>query len=203
MHMNRSALACGFMIILLAAAPVFPASQAMSAEPKWGDKAYRYLIVDQDIRDVLTEFGRNIGVPTQIAASVGGRRIRGPLNAGVDVPARDFLQRLCESYGLTWYFDGTVLHISAAEEIETEVIKLNRDESGEVMRRLEGLGIPDSRFNLRVGDGGNVLSVSGPPAYRNLVRKTVSTVGADSKPRIVREAEVKDYVDVRVFRGGS
>ena len=44
---------------------VWHPSFAVAAEPAWPKEPYRYLVVDQDLRDVLTEFGRN-------AASVGG-----------------------------------------------------------------------------------------------------------------------------------
>src|SRR5215471_13490713 len=44
--------------ILLGAAAVAPAS---AAEMKWPAGPYNYIALDQDLRDALTEFGRNTG----------------------------------------------------------------------------------------------------------------------------------------------
>lgn len=187
------------MILAAAMAP----GAVGAAEAKWGEAPYKYLIIDQDIRDVLTEFGRNAGVPTQIAPTVSARRIRGPLESNSEGTAKDFLQRFCDSHGLVWYFDGTALHIASLEDLQTEMIKLEHAKSGDILRRLGELGHSDARFSLRATDNGGVLSVSGPPAFRALVRRTVSIAEAAGRFRPAREAEIKDAIEVRVFRGGS
>src|SRR5215471_7622238 len=89
-----------------------------ASEPKWPQGQYKYLVIDQDIKEVLTEFGRNIDVPVEVSDQVKGR-LRGQLPVAT---AREFLNQLCESYGLVWYFDGAALHINAKSEIKTELI---------------------------------------------------------------------------------
>lgn len=202
-RMTKAAVSVGlFAGALLLSASMLPAT-GHGAEPKWSTASYKYLIIDQDIRDVLVEFGRNANVPTQIAPTVGARRIRGPIASLQGGTAQDFLQRFCDSYGLVWYYDGTVLHIAALEDVQTELIKLDRARSGDILRRLGDLGMTDARFSLRVADNGGMLSVSGPPAYRSMVRKTVAIVEGAGKLRPARETDIKDDAEVRVFRGGS
>lgn len=184
------------------ALPVLLLLPASASNPPWGAKPYRYLIIDQDLRDVLVEFGRNLNVPTQVTPAIGGRRVKGPLHAAAGLTAREFLQRLCDGYSLVWYFDGTVLHISSAEEIGTDLVRIDRSWSSDILKKLGDLGLSDPRFTVRVADDGGVLSVSGPPAFRSLVRKAALTVSGGRKSRPAREAEMKDDVEVRVFRGG-
>ena len=93
---------------------MLPTGTAQSLEPKWATGPYRYIVVDQDIRAILTEFGRNMNVTVKVSDQVAVRRIRGRLPVA---GAKDFLNRLCESYGLAWYFDGAVLHISGTTEV--------------------------------------------------------------------------------------
>jgi type II secretory pathway component GspD/PulD (secretin) len=124
-------------------------------------------------------------------------RLRGRLGVA---PAREFLDRLCESYGLVWYFDGAVLHVSAKAEIRTELINIGRLPPGQVNEKLNALGIGDPRFPVRSTQDIGVVSVSGPPPFVSLVRQTLTSL---APPSPVREDSHGDEPRVRVFRGGA
>ena len=188
-------LALGSSAVCLA---MFFNYSARSAEPKWPAQPYRYMVVDQDLRDVLTEFGRNIGVPIRISDAAAGRRVRSEF---ATLGARDFLQRLCSGYGLVWYFDGTVLHISGDGEIRTEFITLAAVRSDKLLDRLNALGIADSRYAVRTTGKAGVVSISGPPPFLSLVRQTVDAMEKSMAPQPVREVKDGDEKKVRVFRG--
>jgi type III secretion protein C len=150
----------------------FLITPALSLAPKWPLGPYQYLVLDQDLKGVLTEFGRNIDVPVDVSDQVKGQ-LRGELPAA---GAEDFLNKLCESYGLVWYFDGAVLHINAKTEVRTELIDIGRLSSKDVAERLNSLGIADARFPIRTTPDAGVVSVSGPPPYRTLVRQTLAVM---------------------------
>jgi type II secretory pathway component GspD/PulD (secretin) len=189
-------------LALLFAVPLFGffSTAGHSMEPKWPKGTYKYIVINQDARDVLIEFGRNINLPMQVSPDIAGRQIRGGLP---ELGAKAFLERLCDSYGLVWYFDGTVLHVNVDGELGTELIVLNSVKPETALRRLEQLGISDPRFSIRATEDAGVISVSGPPAYRSLVRKTITALEESLRPRPVREVKIDDYAKVRVFRGGS
>ena len=171
---------------------------ARSAEPEWPAEPYKYIVVDQDLRDVLIEFGRNIGIHTKISDAVAGRRVRSEFTP---VGAREFLQRLCNSYGLVWYFDGTVLHINVEGEIRTELITLGNIRSDKLIERLGALGVADPRYAIRATDDANVVSISGPPPFLSLVHQTVTALEKSMAPQPVREVTDGDEKRVRIFRG--
>lgn len=148
---------------------------------------------------MLVEFGRNIRVSTKIGDGVAGRRVR---NDFAVLPARDFLQRLCDSYGLVWYFDSAVLHISSESEVRTELINLSSVAPDRLMEKLDALGVSDPRFGIRVNEDSSVVAVSGPPSFLELVGKTLSALEKAHAPRPVREVTNGDTLNVRVFRGG-
>jgi type III secretion protein C len=172
-----------------------PTCSAASAEMKWPQGLYRYVVIDQDIKDVLIEFGSNINVPVRVSDAVTGH-LRGPLPI---TTAEDFLKGLCESNGLVWYFDGSVLHISAAREIETVFIDIGRLRPKELSDKLLKLGIADSRYPVIATANADVLSVSGPPPYVSLVQRTAAAMVRAAVPR---QAPSGDEPRVRVFRGG-
>jgi type II secretory pathway component GspD/PulD (secretin) len=91
------------------------------AELKLPPGLYNYPVVDRDTKDLLEDFGKNIHIPVDVSERVTGRP-RGPLSSGT---AQDFLNRVCESEAIVWYFDGAKLYFSAASEIDSLIILLD------------------------------------------------------------------------------
>jgi len=182
--------------VLVVTAALASISSAFGMEPQWPAGPYKYMVIDQDVKGVLVEFGRNVGVPMDVSDQVKGR-LRGRLAVA---PAREFLDRLCDSYGLVWYFDGAVLHVSAKAEIRTELVSIGRLAPAEVSAKLNALGIADPRFPVRSTQDIGVVSVSGPPPFVSLVRQTLTAL---APPPPVREDSHGDEIRVRVFRGGA
>jgi type II secretory pathway component GspD/PulD (secretin) len=176
-----------FTAALMAVGPVHSADLQLPLGP------YKYLVVDQDIDGVLVEFGRNVGLQVDVSDRVKGR-LRGQISTAT---AREFLDGLCESYGLVWYFDGTTLHVNAKTEVRSELVSIGELSPDEATKQLSALGISDTRFPVRTTEGTGVLSVSGPPAFLSRVRQTFTAIG-----RRLREDNGGDEIRVRVFRGG-
>ncbi|MDB6454407.1 hypothetical protein [Falsirhodobacter sp. 20TX0035] len=179
-----SALACA-----LCAAGLSPAAAAI---PPWAGLPYDYVVLDQDIRTALTEFGRNMGVAVALTDGVKGRvhgRIEAPNAVG-------FLDAIANANGLVWYYDGAVLNVSAASEYATRTLSSGRMTGAAVTREMEGMGLADPRFGLRGSEDGRMILVSGPPAYVAMVEAFVR----DMQPA---EGPVGDDPRVRVYRGGK
>src|SRR4029450_999932 len=132
---------------------------AEALDPKWPPGPYKYVVIEQELKDALIEFGRNVNVPVKVSDEVKGK-LRGDLGAG---SAEDFFKRLTSSHGLVWYFDGSVLHVNSASELRTEVIDLGRILPTDVVSKLTKLGIADPRYPIRTTPGSVVISVSGAP----------------------------------------
>jgi type III secretion protein C len=178
--------------VLTAAAILVGMPQVAGAlDPKWPPGPYRYVVIEQDLKDALIEFGRNINVPVKVSDAVKGK-LRGDLGSG---SAEEFFKRLTASQGLVWYFDGSVLHVNSASELRTEVIDLGRILPTDVVSKLSKLGIADPRYPIRTTPGSGVISVSGPPPYIVLVRQTLIAMA--------RQVPEGEDTRVRVFRGSS
>lgn len=178
--------------VLMAAAILIGMPQVAAAlDPKWPPGPYKYVVIEQDLKNALIEFGRNINVPVKVSDEVKGK-LRGDLGAG---SAEDFFKRLTSGHGLVWYFDGSVLHVNSASELRTEVIDLGRILPTDVVSKLTKLGIADPRYPIRTTPGSGVISVSGPPPYIVLVRQTLIAMA--------RQVPTGEDTRVRVFRGSS
>jgi type II secretory pathway component GspD/PulD (secretin) len=173
--------------VLTAAILVGMPQVARALDPNWPPGPYRYVVIEQDLKDALIEFGRNINVPVKVSDEVKGK-LRGDLGAG---SAEDFFKRLTTGHGLVWYFDGSVLHVNSASEL----LDLGRILPTDVVSKLTKLGIADPRFPIRTTPGSGVISVSGPPPYIVLVRQTLIAMA--------RQIPQGEDTRVRVFRGSS
>ena len=68
--------------VLTAAAVLVSMPQVAGAmDPKWPPGPYKYVVIEQDLKDALIEFGRNINVPVKVSDEVKGK-LRGDLGAG-------------------------------------------------------------------------------------------------------------------------
>jgi hypothetical protein len=162
-------------VVLAAALVSLAGGPSRAAEPNWPAGPYNYYVVDQDLRAVLQQFGSNLGIPLRMSDSVPPTRLKGKLNAA---GAKEFLQWLCDSYGLLWYFDGGILHISTQSELANVYLDLGPVTLDELNQRLARAEIADARFALRPTAEPHLVAVMGPPVFLSLVRQTLSSMRA-------------------------
>jgi len=177
-------------------------SDAVSAgeNPAWFARPFQYVVINQDVRGILTELGHNVGVPVILSEKVGGR-VHGKVvdrakNEADRATAGEFLNRLAEANALTWYFDGSILYVSADQEYSTQFIEVGNLKPDAIVGELRRLALLDERFSVRSADNAGLLSASGPPAFIAVVRQVVEKM---RPPPIV----AGDDPRVRVFRGGA
>ncbi len=182
-------------IFLMAILCLFGASFAHAAEaPEWFSKPYAYVLVDQDVRGALEEFGHNLDIPVVLSDKVRGKA-RSTIRAAT---AGEFLQTLCSTNGLTWYFDGNLLYLNANDEIGTKLFKASALNLDQLQAYLNTLDVFGQQLSMRNGPEGDEVFVSGPPPYLALVQQHVDHL----QPKAVA-APVARERGVRVFRGAQ
>ncbi|MCA1489892.1 type III secretion protein [Ensifer sp. NBAIM29] len=178
---------CMFAVAILAA-PI----PAIAGAPRWYDSSYNYVLINQDVRDALNEFGRNLSIPVVVSDRIRGQ-VRGDVRAET---AKGFLDELTQANGLIWYFDGSILHINTSDEFSTQIINIGRADGRSVIDEIERLDLMDERFSIRTTDNAPALRVSGPPPFIAMVKQVVSSVQPPPRAQM-------DDPRVRIFRGGQ
>ncbi len=163
-------------------------------EPEWFSTPYAYVLVDQDVRSALEEFGHNLDVPVVLSEKVRGKA-RSTLRAAT---AGEFLQTLCSTNGLTWYFDGHLLYLNSSDEISTKLFKASALNLDQLQAYLNTLDVFGQQLSMRNGPEGDEVFVTGPPPYLALVQQHVDHL----QPTAVA-APVARERGVRVFRGAQ
>ncbi len=179
--------ACVFAIATLAST-----GHAFAEAPRWYDSRYSYVLINQDVRDALKEFGRNLSLPVVLSDRIRGQ-VRGEIR---EQTAGGFLDKLTQANGLIWYFDGSILHINASDEFSTQIINIGRANGRSVIDEIERLDLMDERFSVRATANAPALRVSGPPPFIAMVKQVAASIQPPPAMQV-------DDPRVRIFRGGQ
>lgn len=185
--MNHASI-CGFLLIHCTSLLAQESEVEWPADG-WKEREYRYVIIDQDVRDVLREMGHNLSLPVEISREVRGR-IRGDVQAE---SAAEFLQKISMANGLAWYFDGGVLHVATRGEMSQRRFELDGLDRQRLLDEIERTRI-GSPLRMRLVNDDSTLQVWGPPAWIEDVAGQVEGM---------RQPASHGTGRVRVFRGGT
>ncbi|MCP2090009.1 UNVERIFIED_ORG: type III secretion protein C [Paraburkholderia sediminicola] len=152
---------CAALVAAGALASPLPAHAERVA---WQGTRFEYVADHKDLKDVLRDFGASQHVMTWISPHVEGT-VSGRFNAA---PQR-FLDQMAESFGVLWYYDGSVLRIYGANEARSATLGLSNAGTEDLRRALGRLEIDDPRFPVRYDSVSGTAVVSGPPRFVELV----------------------------------
>jgi type III secretion protein C len=171
---------------LAVGATFFGARAAYAAPVHWRTSVVDYEAQGKDIKDVLRDFGASQGIPARIAPELSGT-----VSGKFHLPPRRFLDTLAASFGFVWYYDGEVLDISTASDMQSTLVKLDAASTDALREELERLHIVDERFPIVYDSAQGTALVSGPPRYVQMVK--------DVAARLDDNASHRSGTEVRVF----
>jgi type II secretory pathway component GspD/PulD (secretin) len=162
-----------------------------AGQPAWFSEPYPYVLVEQDLRKAMDEFGQHLNLTLVFSDKVRGKSqgvVRGR-------QAGDFLQNLCDANGLAWYVDGTTLYLTADDETVSQLFTARDTPLADVRRYLDALPVYGERLSVQGDAAGKELRVSGPPAYLARLQHYLN------QPRPPAMAPHGPGPGVRVYRG--
>ena len=175
--------------IAVAAGRATAAEVSVAPSIPWKMPSYTLVARDMDLRVALDTFAVAEGLSVVMSQSVAGR-FSGDFK---EVAPGEFLDRMATTHNLMWYYDGAALYVYGAGEIATMLMDLRYMKAGEVRLMLAELGVEDRRFPLKTTSNDELVMVSGPPRYVELVAEMVAK--ADS----LREQRTFNEVEARIF----
>lgn len=159
----------------------------------WPEVPFSYYANNARLENVLREFAGNFSLTAHLTPKVAGT-VNGRFNTANPT---EFINRLSSIYGFTWFTYSGTLYVSKSNETVTRGISAAGGISG-AREALTSLGIIDPRFGWgELADQGVAL-VSGPPAYVDLIERTIKSlpVGGSGQQHVMvfrlRHASVDD-----------
>lgn len=180
----RRAIVVGVLGIL--ATLLYVPECAEAAEIPWKTSHFELVAGGKDLKELLRNLGASQNVSTWISPQVTGA-----VTGKFSTTPGQFLGLMSSAFGISWYFDGSVLYIYGANETKSATVGLTASAITALQGALDHMGIADQRFPLRVDQKARVVMVSGPPRYVELVTQIAQVVG--------RNAQQFDGPEVRVF----
>lgn len=158
---------------------LLPLAMAQAAPVPWKTDDYSHFSDHEPLRNVLNSL-----VSGEDFTVVVSDRVTDVVSLHFShVTPQRALQRLARLYNLVWYFDGQVLYVQKADELQTATLRLRRLSPADFTRTLREMGIHDARFPWRVAERERVIHFSGPRAYVSLVMETARMLERGRRPR--------------------
>ena len=150
----------------VAAAPAIPLPPAGAGEPY-------VAVVDQDLRDVISEAARRMSLKARIGSEVREHltNVRLPLEKSA------FLATLEKRYGLVWYVEGDTLNVAGASETTTRILSLGQTDVETLRKEMAAAGIKLDNDSLRYLKESNSMMVNAPAPVVAKVWALIETLG--------------------------
>ena len=149
-----------------------------ASQPHWkNQQAYKLFAQGESLKQVLKNFAANYDVPVVISDNIS-ESVNGQFDSS---NPQDFLQKMAKMYGLSWYYDGSVLYIIRSDENQNRIIKLNHVSARQLKSSLIRLHIWDKQYQWRELSEQGLIFVSGPPQMIELVAQTAALMDQQLK----------------------
>ena len=182
----------GYLALLVQAAVLVIPRAASAAEINWRTTNFNYIAQNKPLKEFIRDFAADQGLSVIIAPDVDGT-----VNGKFNLTPQSMLDLLAMSYGVTWYYDGSVLYVSPAGDISSEVVQLGSTNAAQLQEALSRLGIFDRRYPIYYDRTHATARVAGPKRYVELIKQTVQALNLsdEQQPAGVGDA----HAEIRVF----
>jgi type III secretion protein C len=144
---------------------------ATAAEIHWRTDNFTYVAQNKALKDLIRDFAAAQGLSVVIAPDV-----EGTVNGKFNLTPQDMLDLLATSFGVTWYYDGTVLYVSPAGDLSSEIVQLGATTPAQLQDALAHLGVLDRRYPLNYDRAHDTARVAGPKRYVELIKQAVTAL---------------------------
>ena len=173
------------LLVLLGVSPAVSLAQAIP----WRQQRFDLQASNEPLNAFLGRILTLNGIAATMSPPIASAKVNGRLQG----QAETIFRELSDTYGLTWYYDGSMLYLYSLAETESRMLQVSPVDVPRVERTLKEMRLLDPRFPLKTSPSEGQVLVSGPPKYVQMVSDIAARVaGAPSQsPR---------QIDTRVFR---
>ncbi|MDR7009570.1 type III secretion system outer membrane ring subunit SctC [Paraburkholderia strydomiana] len=158
---------------------------AHAAPIKWRPGLVQISVESKDVKDVLSDFAASQGIIISIAPN-----IQGTVSGRFNLPPRKFIDTMAATFGFVWFYDGSVLSISAANDVSTRVINLDFAGTENLRQTLKQIGLETDRFPIVYDPVQGVALVTGPSRLLSLVSDVAARIDQNANRRTGSEVRV-------------
>lgn len=118
-------------------------------------------VIDQDIKSLINDYARRMGLRAQVSAGVRGR----VTGKRIPLDPDSFFRSLIEFSDVDWYIEGDTLNVFGRGETTSRIMELQTIDYETLKRELTSAGLDSGRMQLRLLNNANSVMVTAPPGY--------------------------------------
>lgn len=165
---------CAWRPLLLVAVLIAAVPAGRATTPPWPDAAFTTQANNVRLEDVLREFAASFSLGLELGNGVGGV-VNGRFNTRNPT---EFINRLAGVYGFSWFTHAGTLYVSRSRDVVTRALSISSTNLPNLRQALTDLNVLDPRFGWGELTEQGVALVSGPPAYVELIERTLASLPA-------------------------
>lgn len=131
-------------------------------------------VIDQDLRQFITDFARRVGLRSDVAATVRGRLTRVKLPLEPTALLRDLEKR----FDIEWLIEGEILKVASRSDLATRILPLGPVAYDDLIREMRAIDIDVTRYPLKRLTESNSVILTAPSAYVGRVAALLDTLRA-------------------------
>jgi type III secretion protein C len=166
----------------------------------WSTKKFLHISEDQPVDSLLKDIFLCEGILAKISTSITGT----PVSGKFDGPAEQIFKQITSAFNLIWHYDGQVVYIYPANEMESKTIAVKHTSIKKVKNSLNEMGITDRKFPLRYYSKERLIMVHGPKIYVKRISDALETIDIYqnklTQNKLVWKSRNQNIQNVRIFR---
>ncbi|WP_353243473.1 secretin N-terminal domain-containing protein [Providencia sp.] len=157
------------LTLLLLGSNVYAAqSEIFIAEPVAQERNHETFVANNiAVGKVFEAVAEQLNKPIILSKLAAQKKVTGNFNLA---NADEMFKALTRRIALVWYDDGASIYVYDNSEMRSVIVPTHRVSSGQVLSYIQRNGIYDERFPVRSQGADNLLFVSGPPLYVELIK---------------------------------
>lgn len=149
----------------------------------------RFIARKEPVENLLKAIGSELRKVVRMSSKARQYRVSGEFN--LQDPF-EVIERVTASLGLIWYFDGQVIYVYDNSEAASSMLTISSKRVDSLVAFLKKSALYDHRYPIRHTPGADMIYVSGPPKYVEIVQGATAMMQtqADSVERHERHVEM-------------
>ncbi|AJC21250.2 EscC/YscC/HrcC family type III secretion system outer membrane ring protein [Pandoraea pulmonicola] len=131
----------------------------------------RFIARKEPVEQLFKAIGSEIHKATRLSSKARQYRISGEFDLRRPF---ELIERVTSSLGLIWYFDGQIIYVYDNSEVASAMLAVSSDTVDSLVSSLKKSALYDSRFPIKHAVGTDLVYVSGPPKYVEVVQAAAS-----------------------------
>lgn len=149
---------------------LFPVAKECVASPGGFPNLYTHYAEQEPLPSLLTDFARSQGLGASFSTGISGT-VSGRFEG---VAPEKFLLGMKAAFGVAWYRTGRTLHFYNESEASRSFISPRAMSAERLYRMLRESSVLSPQLPAELLPGGDMIVVSGPPAYLEQIAAAVS-----------------------------